>query len=165
MRKFVVALLITTGFVSVMPASAGAASPKHLERLVSGSFTGRQDFTFTTNGCSFVYQVFTLSNGERHHSADLTTQGCVTLDSGPVFTYSGTFTMSVGRGDTATGTAAGSTQGGSDGLHLVLTITSGTGQFRGIQGTLHLDGGWENDPGVLGTGPASGTVSAVLRGA
>jgi hypothetical protein len=166
MRRFVVTTVIAVGIGSMATLPAGAASPNHLERLVDGSFTGRQGFTFGTDGCSFVHQTFSLSGGDRHHTADLAAQGCVSVTgggAGPLFTYSGTFVLTVGKHDTATGIAAGTTQGGDDGLHLVLTVTSGTGQFRRVGGTIDLDGTWSNDSGVLGTGPASGTVTADLR--
>src|SRR6476661_8747635 len=44
MRRFVVTTVIAVGIGSMVALPAGAASPNHLERLVDGSFSGRQGF-------------------------------------------------------------------------------------------------------------------------
>ena len=62
MRRLLVVLgLVTIGIVAVtVPASAGP-NTGHLNREVSGPYTGRQSFDFTTERCSFVHQIFNAS--------------------------------------------------------------------------------------------------------
>lgn len=59
MRRFLMVLaIVTTGLVTVdLPASA-QPNTGHLNREISGPYTGRQSFEFATAGCSFVHQVF-----------------------------------------------------------------------------------------------------------
>ena len=163
MRRIAVATVVATSLLVVAPLTAGASSPQQLDRDLSGPFVGRQDWAFG-HGCTFVHQVFTLELGtRRNHDQRIATDGCVTPTNGQ-FAYSGTFTLTTGKRVTANGTVTGTSLGGTNGLHLRLTITSGAAELAHITGTIAMDGEWLSAGGASGNeGPASGTATTDLR--
>ena len=64
---------------------------------LAGSFTGHTSFTFNTNGCAFVHQVFDASypGSGTVGTVTLHIEGCV---SSSMTGYTGTFTISTSAG-------------------------------------------------------------------
>jgi hypothetical protein len=107
---------------------------------LTGSFTGTQSFTFVTNGCSFVHQVFdaTYPGSTAVGTVTLHIEGCVING---ITSYAGTFTISTSVG-TVSGTATGPLNISIASFDLTLTVTSGTGAFAASTGTLHASIIW-----------------------
>ena len=84
--------------------------------------------------------------------------GCV--DPGTATWDRGTFTIATDVG-TVQGTASGSISdvGGEFHIELDITVTSGTGEFAGDTGTMHLSIVWSSIG--LGVTPITGTLTAV----
>jgi hypothetical protein len=162
MRRIAIATVVATSLLVVAPLTAGASSPQQLDRDLAGPFVGRQDWAFG-QGCTFVHQLFTLELGtRRNRDQRIATDGCVAPDMTGHFAYSGTFTLTTGKRVTASGTVTGTSIGGTDGLHLRLTITSGAAELTHITGTIAVDGEWLSGP-AGNEGPASGTATTDLR--
>jgi hypothetical protein len=163
-RRILTTVVAACALIVTTSPPAGASSPHRAERLVSGPFLGREDYAFGTNGCSFVHQVFMLTvSAEHKESVKIATDGCVASDSSGNFAYRGTFTLTADHRDAAAGAVSGTSIGGTDGLHLRLSITTGTGAFARIAGTIAVDGEWLVDTPGTNMGAASGTVSADLH--
>jgi hypothetical protein len=76
---------------------------------LAGTFTGTQSYTFGTNGCAFVHQVFDASypGSGTVGTVTLHTEGCV---SSSITSYTATFTSS---------TSVGTVSGNADATNLV----------------------------------------------
>jgi hypothetical protein len=160
-RILVVVTIVTTGLFAVdLPASA--ASIAHLDREVSGPYTGRQSFDFGAAGCSFVHQVFDATYQADKGRGTFHIDTCVIASF--QFLYEGTFTLTTPHRATLEGTVTGSTDAApTSSLDLTLTVHRGTKQFRHVIGVIVLSGVWSNDDGNLGSGPTSGTIDAQLH--
>jgi hypothetical protein len=125
---------------------------KHHNRVsladLAGSFTGTTSYTFGTNGCAFVHQVFDASypGSGTVGTVTLHIEGCV---SSSITNYTGTFTISTSVG-TLSGTATGAVNLGASGVtfDLTLTTTAGTDAFASATGTLHSLISWPGKPGT-----------------
>jgi hypothetical protein len=133
------------------------STAKHHNRVsladLAGSFTGTQSFTFNTNGCAFVHQVFDASypGTATVGTVTLHIEGCV---SSPITSYTGTFTISISVG-TLSGTASGplTLNPSVYTYDLTLTATAGTDAFASATGTLHSLINWPAPfgPSITGT--------------
>jgi hypothetical protein len=161
-RLFVVLAFVTVGIVAVAAPASAEPNTGHLNREVSGPYTGRQSFDFTTPGCSFVQQVFNASYQTDQGRGAFHIDTCVTIQ-GSGFVYAGTFSLTTPHGATLTGTVTGTTTAvPTSSLHLTLTLHKGTREFKHVTGEIVLSGVWSNDTGVLGHGPTSGTLNGKL---
>jgi hypothetical protein len=162
MRRRLFGALLGLGMLGVLAAPAGAAGGS--SGAVSGPFTGTTSYTFTTDGCSFVHQVYQGTFGTRSRpSGSFDLAGCVELTTG--FTYSGTFTVRT-AGGALTGTVAGTIDAEilpCSPFHFTLTVTGGTGRFRHTGGTIAVTGQWCSRNTVPAVDdPISGTFVASL---
>jgi hypothetical protein len=117
---------------------------------LAGSFTGTQTFTFLTNGCLFVHQIFnaTYPGSASVGTVTLEVQGCVSPD---ITHYDGTFTLSTSVGSVS-GTAAGPIDfSASPNFDLTADVTSETGAFAGIAGTLRITIDWPGSDAITGS--------------
>jgi hypothetical protein len=127
---------------TVVAAPAGAASGT--SGVVSGPFRGTTSYTFTTDGCSFVHQVYQGTFGTRGKTGSFRLAGCVDLTTS--FGYTGTFTVEA-RGGNLTGTVAGTIEAATlpcAPFHFTLTVTGGSGRFHRTVGSIAVDGEWCN---------------------
>ena len=110
---------------------------------LAGSFSGTQSFTFGTDGCSFVEQVFdaTYPGSAAVGSVTLHLDGCIVLGVFPQISYTGAFAISTSVG-TLSGNAAGPINNilgpAPADFELTLTVLSGTGAFAGTTGTINV---------------------------
>ncbi len=160
MRRLVVLMVATIGLVGVAVPAAATPSRGSLNRAVSGPYTGTQTFDFVTGGCTFVHQMFDATYAGDGGQGSFHIDTCVTIN-GSSFDYAGTFVVTTPHGATLTGTVTGFTDAAlpASSLDLTLTITHGTRRFEHATGTIALSGTWSNDPGILGHGPTSGTLT------
>jgi hypothetical protein len=133
-------------------ASKPCPTPHRKSRLagLAGSFTGTQHFTFATNGCTFVHQVFDATySSASDGTVTLHIEGCVSPD---ITQYSGTFTIAASAG-TLDGTVLGSVDVSSvpGTFDLTAAATSGTGEFKKPGGTLNIHISWNGGPVISGT--------------
>lgn len=168
MRKLF-AILAMAWFGIVVGVAPASATPQatHLNRLVSGPFTGTQSYAFGAEGCSFVHQVYEIRYVTKHGLGSVTVEVCVTpATAGSSFDIAGTFSLRAPRGGTLRGTVAGTTDAAlpASSLDLTLTPTQGTGQLRRARGSIALDGTWMETPDTpLGApGPTSGALTGHL---
>lgn len=162
-RLLLVLAIVTIGIVAVAVPATAAPNTGHVNREVSGPYTGRQSFDFTTARCSFVHQVFDASYQTDHGRGAFHLDTCVTIQ-GSGFVYAGTFRLTTPHGATLTGTVSGTTNAATPtaSLHLTLTLRQGTREFKRVTGEIVLSGVWSNDAGALGHGPTSGTLNGKL---
>ena len=159
-RGFWLVAFVVLAVASVGSPAQAAGSVDPLNAQVSGAYSGRQNFAFGEAGCSFVHQTFSGDyDASRGPGGSLSIDSCVSFGSGSLFDVRGTFTLTTSSGAVLSGTVEGSTDGGVPAsLDLVLTVTSGTRQFRAVSGTIVLSGSFTNDVGVLGRGPVNATL-------
>jgi hypothetical protein len=128
---------------------------------VTGEFTGTTDFEFSTQGCSFVFQVFdanytTASGG----TGTFQIEGCVGddfVDDG--FSYTGAFVLVSPNGGTLTGDVTGTIDATGGALDFDLMATDATGSLAGAGGTVHLAGLWQFETGNTISGTLTGALS------
>jgi hypothetical protein len=163
-RLFVFLAIATIGVVAVAVPASAEPNTRHLNREVSGPYTGTQTFDFTTARCSFVHQLFDGSYKADRGQGAFHIDTCVTIG-GPGFGYAGTFTLTTPHRAVLTGTVIGTTNASTPtaSLNLTLTYAHGTREFKRVTGTIVLTGVWSNDAGVLGHGPTSGTLTGKLQ--
>lgn len=155
-----IALIACLAFAFAFAAPASATGIPTAR--VTGAVTGDAPFTFSTNGCAFVHQVYSVDVDTRGPSAHLVIDVCVDLpnEPGPAFPANGTFTLTT-AGGTLVGDAQGEIGGNiPDALAFTLTITGGTRGFAHAQGTLTLTGEWDSqiNEGIQ-NGPVTGQLS------
>jgi hypothetical protein len=151
-----VAVMVTLGATACVPPATGRPASA-INRRASGTFLGTT--TSQPGGCpapavssrSFDLRV----TPERGRETQLVLDGCVT-ERDADFAYDGTFTYTFARG-TLQGITSGSISVDSV-IAFSLTVTSGTGRWCNVRGTLALTGGirFLLDP------PVSGVVTAAL---
>jgi hypothetical protein len=140
------------------PAGAGGTSG-----VATGPFTGTTSYTFTTDGCSFVHQVYEGTFGTRGTSGSFRLAGCVDLTT--AFGYTGTFTVTA-HGGKLTGTVAGTIEAQTlpcSPFHFTLTVTDGSGRFHRTGGPNAKNGEWCNRGEIpAGNDPTDGQLVASL---
>ena len=163
-RLLVVLAIVTTGLVAVDLSASAEPITGHLNREVSGPYTGRQSFDIGTPRCSFVHQVFDGSYQADRGRGAFHIDTCVTIE-GSGFVFAGTFSLTTPHGATVTGTVTGTTDGAvpTASLNLTLTPNGGTREFKRVTGEIVLSGVFSNDAGALGHGPTSGTLNGNLQ--
>jgi hypothetical protein len=121
---------------------------------LTGSFTGTQSFTFSTDGCVFVHQIFdaTYPGSATVGNVTLHIEGCVDP---AITTYTGTFTISTNVG-TVSGSAIGTVRFETIGttsydFDLTLEVASGTDQFAATTGSLNAAIVWPFTPEISGS--------------
>jgi hypothetical protein len=168
-RKLLVstaASVMIAGGVIGVPASVAGASVPPKGKVVTYQFTGSSTFDQSTPACDFVHQTYDANVTINGVLAQMHLDGCVT-NTLP-YPYDGTFTITEGRRSQMTGTvdglinngsAACTGAGGDAALDFTLTVSTATGKFSGVNGTVHLLGDWcsSGTPNVVD--PVSGTLS------
>jgi hypothetical protein len=153
-------VLLGLAMLGLAAAPAGAAGDPS---ALSGPFTGTTSYTFATDGCSFVHQVYEGTFGARGTNGSFRLDGCVDLTT--AFGYTGTFTVTA-RGGQLTGTVTGTIEAQilpCSPFHFTLTVTDGSGRFNRTRGTIAMDGEWCSQGQVPATNdPIDGTVVASL---
>lgn len=122
----------------------------------SFSFTGATSLTFAASGCVNIRQVFdvTYPASSAVGNAALHAEGCL---SDVLTLYTGTFTITTNVG-TISGTASGPIAFAAViDFQLTLTVSSGTGAFRGTAGALHAELIWDGPPVTVVTGSVTAT--------
>jgi hypothetical protein len=123
-------------------------NPVNLADLAGTSVTGTTFFTPFSNGCSFVFQEFdaAYSGSATVGTVNLHIAGCVNSST---TNYAGSFSLTTAAGIVA-GSAAGpiteTVIGGSVVIldyQVTLTVSTATGAFSGMTGTLHFLTMWD----------------------
>jgi hypothetical protein len=143
MLRRIAGVLLGLGMLGFAATPAGATTD--FGGRTSGSFTGTTSYTFTTDGCSFVHQVYEGTFGPRTKPiGTFRLAGCVNLTSS--FGYTGTFTVTT-HGGGLTGTVAGTIEAATlpcAPFHFTLTVTGGSGRLHRTRGTIAVEGEWCN---------------------
>jgi hypothetical protein len=161
--------IAVVGFVLALVGPVAAPAGAKPAPLASGPFTGTTSYTFVTDGCSFVHQVYDATVGSnRNPTSSFHLAGCVTLSmNSDGFPYSGTFTIRT-RGGTLTGTVAGGVHAEilpCSPFRFTLTVTGGTQRLRHTSGTITVAGTWcERGDVPAVNDPISGDLTASLTG-
>lgn len=141
------AMVVIAGmFGSVVATPAvGAAPGGSLSAVASGPFAGTTSYTFVTDGCSFVHQVYDGTYGTRRKATgSFHLSGCVDLV-GSSFLYTGSFSVDAKGQGALTGTVTGTVDAATlpcAPLDFVLTVTGGTGRLARVSGSITLQGSW-----------------------
>jgi hypothetical protein len=163
-RHFVIALVVVGGLV-IGGAPVSAEPSENANREVSGPFSGTSFFSFSTMGCSLVYQAFDLTyESEKSRSGTFHADTCGELGTPP--TVTGSFMLTTPHGATLAGAVDGTICFGCPGIIdptavpfvLTLTAAEGTKGLQHVTGTIVVDGTWNILAGTI-----AGTVEGSLE--
>jgi len=169
MRKLVAGIAVLAALVALSPAAAAAparsgrahhpAALAATELVVTGSFTGTG---MLLSGCGLFHQVVTGSGDWTELGlSTFTLDFCLGSGSSQYPVFDGTFTITAADGGTLTGEVSGSVEAGGAGpefpLHLVLTVTGGTGRYEGATGSIAMEGAFG-----FGAATVHGTVEGTV---